>query len=129
MTSFANLAAIVGRVLAGLCLYVGLALAARLLGVGTGSQNPLLVLGVATFIWFAIFTLGYLFAAVGIWMGSAWGLVVAIGTTLTEIILAMLGEPAVRLSTLDFLLALVVLILAAGLFVVVEIRPLLTFHD
>ena len=129
MTSFAGLTVIAGRVLAGLCLYVGLALAARLLGVNAGSQSPLVLLGAATFTWFAIFTLGYLFAAVGIWIGLAWGFVIAIGTTFTEIVLVMLGDPAVRLSPLDFIEALVVLILAIGLFAITQIRPLLRLHD
>jgi hypothetical protein len=127
--SLAKLAVIAGRVLAVLCLYIGLALAARLLGVGTGSQSPLLLLGGATFSWLAVFTLGYLFAAVGIWIGLTWGYVIAIGTTFTEIVLVILGDPAVRLSNGDFLMALFVLVLAAGLFVVIEIRPLLTLHD
>jgi hypothetical protein len=129
MTSIAKIADVAVRVLAMLCLYIGLALAARLLGVGMGSRNPLDMLGIVAFTYLAIFTLGYLFAAVGIWIGSAWGFVVAIGTAFAEIILAMVGDLSVRLSTMDFLLALAVLIVAAGLFVAVEIRPFLSLHN
>ncbi len=127
--TLAKFAMIAGRVLAALCLYVGLFMAAGLLGVHSGGQSPLLQLGPTAFTYLAIFTLGYLFAAVGIWIGSTWGYVVAVGTALAELVLAMLGDPAVKLSTVDFFAALIVLIVGAALFVLVEIRPFSSFHD
>lgn len=129
MPSFAKLAHVAGRLLAALCLYIGLALAARLLGVNTGSHSPLAAFGVTAFTYLGIFTLGYLFAAVGIWIGSAWGYVVTIGTALVELVLIVSGDTALGLSNLDFVLALVVLIVAAGLFVVIEIKPFSSLHD
>ena len=81
------------------------------------------------FTWLAVLTLGYLFAAVGVWMSAAWGLVVAIGTALCELVLAMMGDASVRLPMLDFFLALIVVVVAGGLFVVVEIKPFSSLHD
>ena len=129
MTTIAKFSRIAGRVLSVLCLFMGLALAARLLGVGGGSRSPIAMYGVTAFIWLAVFAVGYLFAAVGIWIGSAWGHVLAIGTAACAIFLALFGGPDIRLPALDFLLALLVFVLAAGLFAIVEIKLFGSVHD
>lgn len=129
MTTLAKLADRSTRVVALVCLCVGFVSADRLLGISQGSRSPLDTMGIAAFTWLTIFTLGYFFSAVGIWIRSGWGLIVAIGTSLVELVLAMLGDPSVRLSGLEFLLVLLVLVLAGSIFVVVQIRPLLSVHD
>ena len=122
MKAIVRFSRIAGRILALVCLYFGLSLAARLLGAGGGSVNPIALHGATAFTWLAIFATGYLFAAVGIWIGSAWGTVVAMGIALVEILIALFGAPAIRLPAIDFVMALFVLVIAAALFVVVEIR-------
>ena len=129
MTTIAKFSRIAGQVLSGLCLYLGLALAARLLGVGGGSQSPVSLYGVTAFIWLGIFAVGYLFAAVGIWIRSAWGHVIAIGTAATAILNTLFGGGPASLPVLDFLLALVVFVLASGLFAIVEIRLFGSVND
>ena len=54
------------RVVALISLLLGLNDAARLLGVTTGSQSPLDLLGVTGFVYLSIFALARLFAAVGL---------------------------------------------------------------
>ena len=129
MTTIAKFSRIAGYVLSGLCLYLGLALAARLLGAGGGSQSPIAVYGVNAFIWLAIFTVGYLFAAVGIWIRSGWGHVIAIGTAAVAILNTLFGDGAASLPALDFLLALLVFVLAGGLFAIVEIKLFGSVND
>ena len=129
MTTIAKFSRIAGRVLSVLCLFMGLTLAARLLGVAGGSHSPIAMYGATAFTWLAIFTVGYLVAAVGVWIGSAWGYVLAIGTAASAVVMALFGGPDIRLPAMDFLLALLVLVLAAGLFAIVEIKLFGSVHD
>ncbi len=129
MTSIARLTVFGGRVLAAFCLYVGLELAARLLGAGGGSQSPIAVFGVAGFTWLTIFAVGYLFAAVGIWIGSNWGCVVATGTAGAELALTLMGNADIRLPSTDFLMTLVILIAAVGLCIFSHIGKAGAVHD
>ncbi|MBU1174471.1 MAG: hypothetical protein KKH72_03630 [Alphaproteobacteria bacterium] len=123
MAKIIRMSRIAGRVLAVLCLYIGLTLSARLVGAGGGGQSPLAMYGITAFTWLAVFAIGYLFAAVGIWIGSTWGTVVALGIAVCQIVLAMFDIAAIRLPNVDFVLALVVFVLAGALFVIVEIKP------
>ncbi len=127
--SLATIGVIVARALSVVCLFVGLSLASSLLGVRSGINSPLAQLGLVAFTYLAVFTLGYLFAAVGIWIGSSWGLVVALGTALVEIILAVSGDSAVRLSEVEFFIALMVFVVALALFVIKEVRLFSSLHD
>ena len=127
--SLAKIGIIVGRVLAVVCLFVGLSLASSLLGVRSGGRSPLDQLGFVAFTYLAVFTIGYLFAAVGIWIGSSWGLVVAIGTALVEIIIALTGEASVRLSDIEFFIALTVFVVALALFAIKEVKLFSSLHD
>ena len=129
MTTIAKFSRIAGQVLSALCLYLGLALAARLLGAGGGGQSPVVMYGVTAFTWMAIFSVGYLFAAVGIWIRSGWGHVIAIGTAAAAVLNTLFGESAASLPALDFLLALVVFVLAGGLFAIVEIKLFGSVND
>lgn len=125
----AKIGVLVGRMLAIVCLFVGLSLASSLLGVRLGDNSPLAQLGMVAFTYLAGFTLGYLFAAVGIWIGSSWGLVVALATALVEIILAVIGDTAVRLSDVEFFIALMIFVVALALFAIKEIKLFSSLHD
>ena len=129
MTSLSSLTLIGGRVLGALCLYVGLMSAASLLGVHGGSQNPVAYYGPVAFTYLTVFSLGFLFAAVGIWIGSNWGSVVAILTALAEMAVALFGDVALELPAIDFMLALVVLIAGVGLFVLGHLGVFLPGND
>ena len=104
------------RILAILSLLVGLGDAARLLGVGAGSANPISVFGVAGFAYLATFSLARLFAAVGLWIGASWGLVLLAGATVLELVLFVIGSRDVHIDAFGFAMRLV---LIAGIGLVV----------
>ncbi len=98
------------RIIALVTLLVGLADAARLLGVSAGSQSPLAVLGAGGFVYLATFSLARLFAAVGLWIHASWGAVLLIGATAAELGLFLFGSPHVELDAFGFALRLVLLV-------------------
>ena len=67
------------RIVAIIALLLGLNDASRLLGVSTGAQSPIQLLGVTGFIYLAIFAMAQLFASVGLWIRSSWGAVLLSG--------------------------------------------------
>jgi hypothetical protein len=108
------------RIIAIVALLLGLNDASRLLGVQTGDQSPLELLGTAGFTYLAIFALARLFAAVGLWIKASWGAVLLVGATTVELILYLFGNSDVQMSLFGFgvrvvLLASIVLIVVLGL--------------
>ena len=105
------------RIIAIVALLMGLGDAARLLGVTAGSTSPLQVLGPTGFIYLSVFCLARLFSAVGLWIGANWGAVLLVGATLVEILLAVTGNPHVRIDIIGFGLRLLMVGGIAVLFV------------
>lgn len=102
------------RIVAVIALLLGLADAARLLGV-TSPGSPLATLGPAGFTYLAVFSLSRLFAAVGLWIRASWGAVLLVGATAAELGLYLSGSPDVQMSILGFVLRLLLL---AGILVI-----------
>lgn len=117
------------RVLGLICLFLGLASAARLLGANGSPVGPVQALGVMGFVYLSVFTLGQLFAAVGMWIQSSWGAVVLIGVTLTEMGLALSGNPNVSISMIGFIVRIVLLIGSAIILTFVQWRLIETIQD
>jgi len=105
------------RIVAIIALLLGLADAARLLGVSSGSVSPLATLGTAGFIYLAIFCLARLFAAVGLWIRASWGAVLLVGATAVELAMYLMGNPDIDLDPIGFALRLVLLVAISVVFV------------
>lgn len=105
------------RIVAIIALLLGLADAARLLGVSSGAVSPLQTLGTAGFVYLAIFCLARLFAAVGLWIRASWGAVMLVGATVVELVMYLMGNPDVRIDAIGFALRLVLLAAISVIFV------------
>ena len=105
------------RIVAIIALLLGLADAARLLGVSSGAVSPLQSLGTAGFVYLAIFCLARLFAAVGLWIRASWGAVMLVGATVVELLMYLMGNPDVRIDAIGFALRLVLLAAISVIFV------------
>ena len=105
------------RIVAIIALLLGLADAARLLGVSSGSVSPLATQGTAGFIYLAIFCLARLFAAVGLWIRASWGAVLLVGATAVELGMYLMGNRDVHLDPIGFALRLVLLVAIIVVFV------------
>jgi hypothetical protein len=105
------------RIVAIIALLLGLADAARLLGVSSGSVSPLATLGTAGFIYLAIFCLARLFAAVGLWIRASWGAVLLVGATAVELGMYLMGNRDVHLDPIGFALRLVLLVAIVVVFI------------
>ncbi|MFY8032140.1 MAG: hypothetical protein ACOVO5_09935 [Devosia sp.] len=105
------------RIVAIIALLLGLADAARLLGVSSGSVSPLQTLGTAGFVYLAIFCLARLFAAVGLWIRASWGAVLLVGATAVEMLLYLMGNPDVQMDAIGFAMRLVLLVAIIVVFV------------
>ena len=105
------------RIVAIIALLLGLADAARLLGVSSGTVSPLQTLGTAGFVYLAIFCLARLFAAVGLWIRASWGAVLLVGATVVELVMYLVGNPDVRIDAIGFALRLVLLAAISVIFV------------
>ncbi len=108
------------RVVAIISLLLGLNDASRLLGVSTGSQSPISLLGPVGFTYLAIFALALLFASVGLWIKASWGAVLLVGATGAELFLYLIGSKDVQMTAFGFavrvvLLASLLLIFLLGL--------------
>ncbi|MDB5506485.1 MAG: hypothetical protein JWR75_1123 [Devosia sp.] len=90
------------RVVAVISLLLGLNDAARLLGVQTGSESPLTILGVTGFTLLGVFCLCRLFAAVGLWIKASWGAVLLVGSTAVELGLFLTGSSDVQMTWFGF---------------------------
>lgn len=97
------------RIVAIIALLLGLADAAKLVGVSSGATSPLATLGPAGFTYLAIFCLARLFAAVGLWIRASWGAALLIGATAAELALYLAGNPDIQMDALGFALRLVLL--------------------
>lgn len=98
------------RIVAIIALLLGLNDASRLLGVSTGDQSPITLLGGTGFVYLSIFALSRLFAAVGLWIRSSWGAVLLVGSTGIELIMYVLGNRDVQMTSLGFAVRLVLLV-------------------
>ncbi|MBU1304713.1 MAG: hypothetical protein KKF33_04230 [Alphaproteobacteria bacterium] len=98
------------RIVAILCLLLGLSDAARLLGVNLGAVSPLATMGMTGFVYLGIFALARLFAAVGLWIKASWGAALLLGATGVELALYLLGSTDVTMSAVGFALRLVLLV-------------------
>lgn len=105
------------RIVAIIALLLGLADAARLLGVSSGSVSPLATLGTAGFVYLAIFCLARLFAAVGLWIRASWGAVLLVGATAVELAMYLMGNRDIQLDPIGFALRLVLLVAIVVVFV------------
>lgn len=105
------------RIVAIIALLLGLADAARLLGVSSGSVSPLATLGTAGFVYLAIFCLARLFAAVGLWIRASWGAVLLVGATAVELAMYLMGNRDIQLDPIGFALRLVLLVAITVVFI------------
>ncbi|MEQ1899106.1 MAG: hypothetical protein ABL866_00080 [Devosia sp.] len=105
------------RIVAIIALLLGLADAARLLGIGAGTASPLATLGVTGFTYLAIFAMARLFAAVGLWIRASWGGVLLVAATAVELGLYLMGNSSVDMSALGFAVRLVLLVSIVVIFV------------
>ena len=111
------------RIVAIISLLLGLNDASRLLGVSTGAQSPIDILGVTGFVYLAVFSMAQLFAAVGLWIRASWGAVLLVAATVLELGMYLLGSKDVQMSALGFAIRLVLLVSIVVVFVLsVRIR-------
>jgi hypothetical protein len=105
------------RIVAIIALLLGLNDASRLLGVGTGAQNPLETMGPTAFVYLSIFAMAQLFASVGLWIRASWGAVLLVGATAIQLGMFLLRNPDVTMSAIGFAVRLVLLISIVLIFV------------
>ena len=105
------------RIVAIIALLLGLSDAARLLGVSTGSANPIDLMGVSGFVYLSVFAAARLFAAVGLWIRASWGAVLLLAATAVELGMYMFGNRSIPMSALDFAIQLVLLASTVLIFV------------
>lgn len=105
------------RIVAIIALLLGLNDASRLLGVGTGAQNPLEAMGVTAFVYLSIFALAQLFASVGLWIRASWGAVLLVGATAIELGMFALRNRDITMTPVGFAVRLVLLISIVLIFV------------
>ncbi len=110
-----NLPTRILRVISIVTLMMGLADAARLVGLGDGDRSPLAILGVAGFTWLAIFCVAHLCASVGLWIKASWGAVTLVGACLIALILTVSGNPHFSVDLWGALLRVVIIIVLGGL--------------
>ena len=116
------------RIVAIIALLLGLNDASRLLGVSTGAQSPIQLLGVTGFIYLAIFAVAQLFASVGLWIRSSWGAVLLVGATVLELGMYLMGNHDIQMSALGFAVRLVLLVSIILVFVL-SLRMRERAHD
>ncbi|HEX4298532.1 MAG TPA: DUF6163 family protein [Devosia sp.] len=106
------------RIVAIIALLLGLNDASRLLGVSTGSQNPIDLLGVTGFVYLGCFAMAQLFAAVGLWIRASWGAVLLVGATGIDLAMYLAGNRDVQMTALGFAVRLVLLVSIVLIFVI-----------
>lgn len=116
------------RIVAIISLLLGLNDASRLLGVSTGAQSPIDILGVTGFVYLAVFSMAQLFAAVGLWIRASWGAVLLVAATVLELGMYLLGSKDVQMSALGFAIRLVLLVSIVVVFVL-SVRMRERAHD
>jgi hypothetical protein len=108
-------AGIVARVLAIISLVMGLGDAARLLGVWSGSQSPLVAFGSTGFALLAILAAARLFAALGLWLHLQWGAVLLAVALFVELFVFLFGGGVVAMTLYGFIFKLAALLATIGL--------------
>ena len=116
------------RIVAIIALLLGLNDASRLLGVSTGQQSPITLLGATGFIYLSIFSLAQLFASVGLWIRASWGAVLLVGATVVELGMYLIGNHDVSMSALGFAVRVVLLVSIVVVFVL-SLRMRERAHD
>lgn len=104
------------RVIALVSLFIALFDAAKILGVGIGTQSPMAHYGILPFVVVATITMTRLFAAVGLWIEASWGAVLLVGATVAEVALLFVVPVGLRPSLPDLGLRLVLAIGLAAIF-------------
>lgn len=117
------------RILALVCLVIGLSDAARLLGVSGGGAGPLQAMGTTGFVLLAIFAVSRLFAGVGLWINSSWGGVLLVGATLAELGLYFSGSPYVDIGMPGLSVRIALLLGILGFLGVRTLRARRHVHD
>ena len=117
------------RVAALICLVIGLGDVAQLGGLSSGTTSPLAELGVAGFVFLAIFGISHLFAAVGLWIYTSWGGALLIGVTLFEYGLVLTGSPDIHLSGFSLAVRLLLALGVAGFLIFKFIKSREHVHD
>lgn len=117
------------RGIALVTLILGLVDAARLLGVSTGSSNPIDQMGMSAFVYLGIFTVAHLFAAVGIWIRANWGNVLLAAVTFLELSLYLAGNPNVQMSVVGFIVRLLILVAMVLIFLIAFRTRRAAIHD
>jgi len=117
------------RGIALLTLFLGLSDASRLLGVSTGSINPVDQMGMSAFVYLGIFTVAHLFAAVGIWIRANWGNVLLVAVTFLELALYLSGNPNVQMGVVGFIVRLLILVAMLLIFFVAFRTRRAAIHD
>lgn len=108
-------AGLVARVLAIVSLVMALGDAARLLGVWSGAQSPLVAFGSSGFALLAILAAACLFAALGLWLQVQWGAVLLAVALFVELFVFLFGRGVLALTLYGFIFKLVVLLATIGL--------------
>jgi EamA domain-containing membrane protein RarD len=103
------------RIVAIVALLLGLSDASQLLGVSSGAQSPIEILGPAGFAYLTAFSIAQLFASVGLWMRASWGAVLLGAATAVELLLFVTGSPDVKIGIIGFIVRLGLLISVAAL--------------
>jgi len=116
------------RIIALVALLLGLSDTARLLGVSSGAQSPIALLGPAGFSYLAVFCTAYLFAAVGLWLRASWGGVVLAIATAIELGLYLGGVSDIQIGPIGFAIRVVMLLSMLALFVL-SFRSRRAAHD
>jgi hypothetical protein len=117
------------RLIAMICLLIGLIDTFRLLGVSDGDTSPIAAMGATAFVYLAIFALARLFAAVGLWIQANWGGVLLIGVSVAELGLYLSGSRDVDMNMIGFIVRLVLLIGVILLFLAAWRRSREAVHD
>lgn len=116
------------RIVAIIALLLGLNDASRLLGVSTGSESPIALLGATGFVYLSIFAMAQLFASVGLWIRASWGAVLLVGATVVELGMYLFGNRDVTMSALGFAVRLVLLVSIVVVFIL-SLRMRQRAHD
>ncbi|WP_421760252.1 hypothetical protein [Devosia sp.] len=105
------------KIVAIITLLLGLSDASRLLGVSTGATSPIDIFGPVGFAYLTTFCLARLFASVGLWIRASWGAVLLASSTITELLMYVLGSKDVQISPFGFAVRVVLVASITALFV------------
>lgn len=94
------------RIIAIIALLLGLSDATKLLGISSGAESPIALLGPVGFTFLAVFCIARLFAAVGLWIRASWGAVLLVGATVVELALYLGGVRDVQMGPFGFAIRL-----------------------